>query len=86
MRPPLLGRASAKSWHDLRGPVAHEPDLVVEVDAHPELTGAGVGGALKLGNTVSRCANRREPVGQVVDQAELLDQPAVGTARHDMIG
>src|SRR5215475_7207273 len=70
---PLL----SKRRGDLRRPVAQEAFLVVEVHAHPELASARVHRGLELLDALRGRADRREPVRQVVDEAELLDQPVV---------
>ena len=74
------GRGSAEGGHH-RFPVVEEAFLVVEVDAHPELSGAGVDGGLDLRYAVVHGAGDREAVRGVVEQFELLDKIAVRTVR-----
>src|ERR1700738_727254 len=56
---PRIGR-SPERRHDVPRPIQQETRLVVEVDAHPELTRAGADGGFELGDAVLR---REQKVG-----------------------
>src|SRR5215831_7665376 len=72
--------ARTEGGHDVLCEVADQTELVVEVDAHPELTRPGLDRALELLHAFRRRAHDGKAVREVVDEAELGDEAAVGAA------
>src|SRR5215469_1987954 len=77
---PLSLAVLTEGGHDLLRELADQAELVVEVDAHPELTRPGLDRALELLDAVGRGAHDGKAVREVVDEPELGDEAAVGAA------
>src|SRR5262252_7929307 len=77
---PLSLAVLTEGGHDLLREVADQTELVVEMDAHPELTRSGLDRALELLHAFGRGAHDGKAIREVVDEPELGDEAAVGAA------
>src|SRR5215468_9733245 len=68
---PLSLAVLTEGGHDLLRELADQAELVVEVDAHPELTRPGLDRALELLDAVGRGAHDGKSIREVVEEPEL---------------
>src|SRR5215471_7763939 len=77
---PLSLAVLTEGGYDLLREVADQTELVVEMDTHPELTRSGLDHALELLHAFGRGAHYGKAIREVVDEPQLGDEAAVGSA------